>query len=379
MESITPACAFNNPDFEVSDKGYFLEIGQFGLGNFICLDHTQREGLLSIVDAVRGYIKRNKRHRPLNIYIEALPGTGKSFLVKQVCKSVLNIMPKSKLKFLSYNMTYVDSPEQLTGSFRRVQDSNLKGEIPVIFFDEVDSKIGGVKDSYPYFLTAMYDGTIYESGEEWKLGDAIFFFAASKRLRHLVNTEKKNISGLAGPSEKSPAKSLKHEDPIDYKVWIQKETQQYQDNIYPNIGKGEDEPKKLKDFLDRIDHFVRLPPAYVVPNNDLELALKEAHYIAASLILKHFPNITLIESEAIAILAWSIINSNSRRYVESQIFNACVSNSNTFLSCHLPKKFVENSEIQKKLLEIKSERKRLANGKKVKTKLIPIGERAPDL
>ena len=252
-------------NIETLGRGYYLEIGQFGLGDFICLDHVQRENLLSIVDAVKGYIKREKRERPLNIYIEALPGTGKSFLVKQVCKSVKEIMPKAKLKYLSYNMTYVDSPEQLMGSFRRVQDSNLKGEIPVVFFDEVDSKIGGIKDSYPYFLTAMYDGTIFESGEEWKLGDAIFFFAASKRLRNLVefdkNTDVKSDNNEEPPQEKvtAPKKT------IDYKDWIYNEETDYFNIIYPAIGKSPKGPKKLKDFLDRIDHIVRLPQRQLYP------------------------------------------------------------------------------------------------------------------
>lgn len=115
-------------------QGYFLEIGEFGLGEFICFDNQLREDLLKVVDATRNYIKRDNRKRPLNIYIEAQPGTGKSFLVKQVCTAVNKIMPKAKLKFLNYNVTYIDFPEQIISSFRRVQDSNLKGEIPIIFF-----------------------------------------------------------------------------------------------------------------------------------------------------------------------------------------------------------------------------------------------------
>jgi pantothenate kinase-related protein Tda10 len=61
-----------------------LQRGYFCLGNYVTLDTEQREHLLQTLDSLYAFITRKEpRKRPYNIFIEALPGSGKSFLAEQ--------------------------------------------------------------------------------------------------------------------------------------------------------------------------------------------------------------------------------------------------------------------------------------------------------
>lgn len=217
----------------------------------------------------------------------------------------------------------------------------------------------------------MYDGVIYESGEEWKLGDAIFFFAASKLLKDLVNQDERN-NGL---KEENVAENnaedeiIETEDPRDYSEWIEEQRDNFH-QIYRSIGNLQKAPKKLKDFLDRIDFMVYLPPSNVIPNGSITQADHQAHYIAVSLILKHYPNIRHVDSDALSILAWAIIRTNSNRQIERHIFNSSVPKIDRFCLCHLPNEFLDREEVKAKLEEIKK--------KGIVTTLIPIGKSAYD-
>lgn len=355
-----------------SDKSYFLDQARFGLGDFICLDCEQREDLLRVMDMVRVYILEQEKKRPLNIYIEAPPGSGKTFLAKQICKAVEETISNKKINFLTFNLTYIDTPSQLIEAFRKTQDSFIKGEMPVMFFDEADSKIGQNSYAYPLFLTPMYDGKVYERGDQWNIGPAIFFFAASKKLKDLLKISRKNDAahqhglGLFFAASKKLRSLLKistkddaseqlrpgliNEDVISepadknllsYENWTKKERAVITDRQRISI---EGQPEKLNDFLDRIDEFVFLPPSNVLPNGKKEDAQEQACYIAISLLLSKYPFIELIEKAALGILEEKIISTDSRRFVESCIFKSWPPCNNVFELKNLPENFVEEYE-----------------------------------
>lgn len=110
-----------------------LRHGFFGLGKFVSLDVNQQEDLLRLFDIVKAYVNNANAKRPINIYIEASPGSGKSFLVKQVFETVKDIVWDRKFRLLVFNLSTMQSKKDLVRCFRMVQDSNMRGNLQLFF------------------------------------------------------------------------------------------------------------------------------------------------------------------------------------------------------------------------------------------------------
>jgi hypothetical protein len=295
--------------------------GYFGLGKFISLDLLQQEDLMRVADLAHNYTKRDRPIRPLNIYIEASPGSGKSFFVNQVINALKGASSGKEYVTKTFNLSNMLSIKELGDAFRIVQSINIDRKMPVIFFDEVDSKIENIYDSYPAFLAPMFDGKIYNQGNEYTLGAGIFFFAASKKLTEMITINSKAESKKTKNETRTRKKAVR---PLKYEAWIKNEREQYCyviDNWQLKENKQES-PKKLKDFLDRIDATVFLPPANILPNGQKADLKSQQLLITGNFILKHFPYIRFIEAKALTILANSIANQDSFRVLDSLVFRS---------------------------------------------------------
>lgn len=102
---------------------------------------TRNIGFKEYVDDVRhlvqAYINKKKTERPLNILLAAPPGSGKSFFIKELIKTLNNVDNKA---FEEVYIGSLDEIEELYGIFQRVQSLNLEGKLPFIFFDEIDAR-----------------------------------------------------------------------------------------------------------------------------------------------------------------------------------------------------------------------------------------------
>ena len=155
-----------------------VPIGQFGA--LLTVDRQEIEAYRSIGALVEEYAK-SVQTRPLSIAVFGPPGSGKSFGVTQVATAML---PGVMDKPLEFNLSQFAAPEDLTGALHQVRDAVLKGKLPLVFWDEFDTALGGRSLGWlRYFLAPMQDGTFQEGQITHPIGRCIFVFAGGTAER----------------------------------------------------------------------------------------------------------------------------------------------------------------------------------------------------
>lgn len=155
-----------------------VPIGRFG--NLSTMDRSEIESFNSIKNLVNEYLNSPSVKRPLSIGVFGPPGSGKSFGVTEVVKSIApERIPGKPLEF---NLSQYNSLEDLITSFHKVRDVALEGIVPLVFFDEFDSEFRGDKLGWlKYFLAPMQDGLFRDGEALHPLGRAIFVFAGGTK------------------------------------------------------------------------------------------------------------------------------------------------------------------------------------------------------
>jgi hypothetical protein len=142
------------------------------LRRLFTVDRNEIESLRNIKKLLEYYVIQKDFKNPLSIAVFGLPGSGKSFGVKEITKGVLG----QDVPILDFNLSQFSGPADLIGAFHQVRDEVLKGRIPVVFWDEFDSQ----KYEYlQYLLAPMQDGTFQEGQATHTIGRCIMVFAGA--------------------------------------------------------------------------------------------------------------------------------------------------------------------------------------------------------
>jgi hypothetical protein len=142
------------------------------IGNFESISRAEIESYSSIKNLIRKYKETQFQGKPLSIAVFGPPGSGKSFGVKEITKSILG----NDTPFLEYNLSqYGDAQiSSLFEAFHDIQDQTMNNKLPLVFFDEFDClDLAWLK----CFLMPMQDGEFLEHGRKRPLGKCIFVFA----------------------------------------------------------------------------------------------------------------------------------------------------------------------------------------------------------
>lgn len=151
-----------------------VPVGQFE--DLTTVDRQEIESFRAIRNLIRDYYCHRGHTIPLSIAVFGPPGSGKSFGIMQVARSIL----KDHLEKREFNLSQFSRPEELYGAFHQGRDLGLRGKLPLIFWDEFDSPLGDRPLGWlRYFLAPMQDGTFQEGQITHPLGRAIFVFAGS--------------------------------------------------------------------------------------------------------------------------------------------------------------------------------------------------------
>jgi hypothetical protein len=153
-----------------------VPVGVFGYLETI--DRAEIESYGVIRELIVEFLTSPKPPRPLCLAVFGPPGSGKSFGVKQVAKSIHS----DDLFIVTFNISQFGDYKDLVAAFHTVRDISLRGKIPFVFFDEFDSPsqegpLGWLK----YFLAPMQDAEFKEDGAIHPIGKAIFVFAGGTR------------------------------------------------------------------------------------------------------------------------------------------------------------------------------------------------------
>ena len=148
-----------------------VPLGKFG--GLTTADRREIEAFHAVGALIAEYCS-SPQERPLSIAVFGPPGSGKSFGVKQVAKT----LGQGAIKDLTFNLSQYNDPNELLQALHQVRDEVLSGKIPLVFWDEFDTTLGVHAWGWlRHFLAPMQDGSFQEGQITHPIGRAIFVFA----------------------------------------------------------------------------------------------------------------------------------------------------------------------------------------------------------
>jgi len=146
--------------------------GRFG--DLLTVDRREIESLRAIQGLMEQYCSLEKAKAPLSIAVFGPPGSGKSFGVTEVARSIL----PGRIEKLEFNLSQFGSPDDLIDAFHQVRDTALSGLVPLVFWDEFDTPLHRQRLGWlRYFLAPMQDGKFRQGQIVHPIGRAVFVFA----------------------------------------------------------------------------------------------------------------------------------------------------------------------------------------------------------
>ncbi len=190
----------NKLAYDIVEKGSEAVLKNVPLGKFekmLTVDRNEIEGFRSIRSLINEYCAKKQSDKPLSIAVFGPPGSGKSFGVKQIANSLTY-----KIQEITFNLSQMRSADELISAYHQIRDIVLKGIIPLVFWDEFDSKHNGVELGWlRYFLSPMQDGEFMEGQVSHPIGKAVFVFAGGTchTFQKFVENDSESFVESKGP------------------------------------------------------------------------------------------------------------------------------------------------------------------------------------
>lgn len=195
---------------EVSRKRGFTDLRLFSVGNLRTTDPVEIEPVITLQNVMDSYVSRESFQRPLCVGVFGPPGSGKSFSVKEVARTIAQKFPDDPFDFFEFNLTQFADPAEINSAIEPIRASVAKGKVPIVFWDEFDCRYDKQEFGYlRYFLPSMQDGVTYLHGAPHHIGRAIFVFAGGVKASW---EEMEELIDNDDPQKVQMAKTLKIPD-----------------------------------------------------------------------------------------------------------------------------------------------------------------------
>jgi len=153
------------------------------LGNYVTLDWQHRQDILRIIYQIKQYAEDDTRRRPLNIIMQAEPGSGKSHMVDCLAQKI----DTRHATAVNFNMASLQSIDDLTQPLDAVRNLKVVDRLPILFLDEFDSN----PDNFSMLLPLMWDGELQISHRNLMLGKLVIILAGSgKNIEQVMRSAK---------------------------------------------------------------------------------------------------------------------------------------------------------------------------------------------
>ncbi len=143
------------------------------LGKLITASPGYAHTLLRLTSRLENHI--NSDSDILSFSVFGGPGSGKSFVAKQIAKAI--DPAGQKFEYQTFNISQFNDFSRLIDAFKQIQSISLKGKIPFIMWDEFDTSYNGERAGWlSSYLMPMQDAEFFDGTKNQKLGKCVFVF-----------------------------------------------------------------------------------------------------------------------------------------------------------------------------------------------------------
>ncbi|MDR1183339.1 MAG: ATP-binding protein [Coriobacteriales bacterium] len=160
----------------------FCRIPFLRMGSLLTYDNNQIGQICDTYNVLKQYRRAFEHSGPLSICVFGPAGSGKSFVVNKMIERLNKSTEGGLAEFssLSFDLSQMSDADELFEAFHQVRDLGLQGKLPLVFFDEFDSRYKGEDFGWlRFFLAPMESGKFFQKGKAHIIGRAVFVFAGS--------------------------------------------------------------------------------------------------------------------------------------------------------------------------------------------------------
>lgn len=167
------------------------------LKGYTTLDREHIHQIGDIVQDIQSYVRDTSRDSPLNILLEAPPGSGKSHFVKCLAEK----LSSEHVRAVTFNMSGMRDVEDMVPALDSIRNLKAVDKFPLLFLDEFDTS----KTNYGLLLPLLLDGEIAAGHRQLKVGRIVIVLAGSTKE---ISTEYENSRNVTKASSKREDKLL---------------------------------------------------------------------------------------------------------------------------------------------------------------------------